>query len=953
MEANDFVAKLKANGTDEDVCDLSTVFVEYKAILSGLGAKDKAPFSLNVLCILCRNLDKVPTWRDRIDARLLLELSISCVRETRCSDKPERVKTLACIYHIHKHAVKVHSTIPPELILKLSFMPFEYDTKHLLHEYSKTYWSILTDRITYMEKLKPKINLMKLLPKLIEDTVKVIQIFDTVQLCVNILTFLIKKLHFLYNDLNAKELHSVFRQIFQSIQAKTDLGSFRKLKEKETMDLYQKFNDCFYVLAENASKFQFKGCSLTLVAETARSWFEHNPEVLNCIDTFYLNGFCKIIENTNEASTVESTLNQILAAFVSHENLYEKIMKVTYPFLNQIVRLLIDNAVTIADWSQVFNSKIQYSYLNVIMYLSTKKSDQFLKCDNCKVKSGLHDTLRLLFLIKHFPYTSIAQNMDVKPILPIYYKLVTIQHKVLHELRALGCANHEKCFRKLQTDNHNTAITLNKAHYYEYSIKLFNLYVELEIHHFKDTSDLKNISRALYNKSICELDFKLYEESLKDAYLSLLFSLPDGLKTEKHMSLVMDIKAKELKSKTNEDENKDEFQLFSVLEVCKKMLEEKKYGNLKPFVCHLKFSELLKHEFSMYAKLWPSIVPIAGVWKSLHSLLKNEHASWCKAENEEELLWTLYTVVLETPTVVRTIHSEYYTDIVTQLLDRFEKHPASTTDLQFVQSSLLFLKAEYDMTEASQKHGWKITEPNMDPDLIQASRTLPQEHTAMRRAVDAVDILTKAVKDITSIQRSTLVSHSLQLYQVWIQQFLHLGSITYGLQLAHLCCEVAAHASDSEAYIRSATILIYNAHSHCEDIATLISRCVPLCSAVDYGIVAIFLATTAMYYYRCGSTGIAARLLQAVQANTLRALQENPDVNLDLAVGRLLEAQVEVCGGTEGATLSAVTNTQRHYLAVSNTATKWTKRRLLSLTFKHLISHTSLRTATFCRLPLT
>ncbi|KAL0853152.1 hypothetical protein ABMA27_012912 [Loxostege sticticalis] len=947
MEANDFIAKIKANGTEKDLCDLSKVCDEYRVIVSGLGPKDRAPFSLNVLCIICRNLDKVPSWRERVDTKALLELSIECVRETRTADKPERVKTLACIYHIHKHAVKAYASVPPELILKLSFMPFEYDTKHLLHEYCKTYWSIITDRITYMEKLKPKINLIKLLPKLMQDVVKVVQMYDTVQLCMNILTFLVKKLHFLYNDVNAKELHSVFKEIFSCIQTKMDLDSFAKLTDREMMDLYQKFNDCFYVIAENASKFKFNGCILSLVVETARSIFQHNSSITNCLDTFYLKGFCVIFENTTNGSLIEKTLNQMLASFVDHEKLYGKIMRATYPFMNQLIRLVIENAVTCTNWAQIFDTKVQYSFLNMILNLSTKKSEQFLKCDNCKVKSGLHDSLRLLFLIKHFPSISIAQNMDINFILPIYYKLVTVQHRILHELRALGCVNHEKCFRKLQTDIHNTAITFNKACYYEHSIKLFNLYVQLEIQHFKDTSDLKNISRAFYNKSICELDFKLYEEALKDAYLSLVFALPDGLNTEKYMSLVMDIKAKELKSKGDEEGNKDEFQLLSVLEACKLAYEEKKYGNLRPFVLHLKFSELLNHEFSMYAKLWPSIVPIAGVWRSLHDLLKEKHISWITAENEADLRWTLYKIILETPTVVRTVHSEHYVAIVTELLNEFDENPANTTELKFVQASLLFLKAEYDLAEVGQKHGWKITEPSMDPDQIQATRTLPQEYAASKRAFEAMDILNDAVKDIKSVPPSKHLSHCLQMYQIWVQQFLHLSKSLHALQLAHICCDIASHVSDSEAFLRSATVLIVHCHTKSEAISTLISRCAPLCEKVDKTDAMIFLSTVAIYYKRCGSTGLALRLLRLVQAKILEAYKKDPDIDLDLAVGRLLEAQIELCQA-EGATLSAVSNTQRHYLAVSNTATKWSTRRLTALTLKTCITSCSARCVALC-----
>ena len=54
MEANDFIAKIKASGGVSDKYDIAESFEEYHDILLKLSSKDKASFSLNVLCILCR-----------------------------------------------------------------------------------------------------------------------------------------------------------------------------------------------------------------------------------------------------------------------------------------------------------------------------------------------------------------------------------------------------------------------------------------------------------------------------------------------------------------------------------------------------------------------------------------------------------------------------------------------------------------------------------------------------------------------------------------------------------------------------------------------------------------------------------------------------------------------------------------------------------------------------------
>jgi hypothetical protein len=380
-----------------------------------------------------------------------------------------------------------------------------------------------------------------------------------------------------YNETDYIELSKSFIVIFDSL-SKKNFDDFDKLTSKEAQSVYVKICDCFYVIAENASKNKFQN-SISYVLKTALLMLQNNGEIVGCLETFFVNGFCRILENGPK--DIEKILTSIAVSCSNLEG-NDKIMSLTYPYLNQLLRLFIEFSV---NDSNGFNVGIQQACLDFMLYLSSKKTEQQIKCENCKVKSGLHDTLRLLFLIKHTPIYCIANNIDLKTLLPTYYKLVTTQHKILYELKRLGCANHEKCFRKLQTDIHNTAISLNKANYYDYSLKLFNVYIELELRYFKDANELKNVSRALYNKSICELGSMLYNDAIQDAFLSLVFSLPDGVNSEKYMSLVMDIKAKSLK----QESANDELQMLSILEVCKKTLEDKKYGNLKPFFINLKF----------------------------------------------------------------------------------------------------------------------------------------------------------------------------------------------------------------------------------------------------------------------------------------------------------------------------------------------------------------------------
>ncbi|XP_063898904.1 uncharacterized protein LOC110381409 [Helicoverpa armigera] len=1134
MDANDFLAKIKANNNEKDWNDLAKVYKDYKLISSKLGTKDRGSLSLNVLCLLCRNLDKAPSWRDSIDAKELLTLTIDCIRETRGMNKAEQVKTLACIYNIHRYVVRKNAQIPPELILKLSFMAFEVESKNLLKEYYKTYWNIIADRLVYIEKLKGK-AIHKLLPKLTEDILKTLDIYDTVQFCTNILVFLVKKMHFMYSEQYSEQLNGFYLEIFEKLSKKPDLGSFKKLKDKELLDLYVKFSDCLYVIAENSSKNRFKDSCLTVVVRTGLSLLGHSPDIFHCLQTFYLNSFCDIF--VNKTTYTDTIFKNLAVSCEMTEKLgYKTTMVATYPFIGQFLRLFIEYSINNSIKTN-FVQQIQEQCLTFMLKLieQLKNCDQLLKCENCKVKSGLHDALRLSFLLKHFITNAVQNNSDLNVLLPLYNSIIHKQYETMSILNKLGCINYEKCYRKLQTDTHNTAILLNKNKKYEFSINLFEIYIKNELSNNQIEFERKNVARAFYNKSICELDYSKHENALLDAYLSLVFARE--LSSDKYMSLVMDIKAKALKldekNDDDDEEKNDDLQLLSVLDACRIAVEKNLYGDLKPFLNDVEFSVLLKHEFTMYCKLWPSIVPVAGVWQSLHSLMINGYEKWMAVENSDTVLWQLLEVVSLTPAAVRTIHSEYFKTIVDALLERLDNIPEPiSSDYRLAQTILLCLKTEYDIAEASTKYGWKVTETSIDPDITQAQRSLSQEHTALQRATQAVEICTELSAVVDTVTQKSLLLPLLHLSQVLVQLLLqcrrdahalqlaqccchiaaHVGdkvlhnsllqccysaaavpprctcaaagavllshrctcgaqvsvSVCYSaarlpatvllqcccsaaamhmrcswrsaavtslhmwgtskclcllqccttpcysaatvllqcrrdahalqlaqccchiaahvgtskclcllqccttpcysaatvllqcrrdahaLQLAQCCCHIAAHVGDKETYLRNAGVLLSHidrATPKLQDILAQAIQYYPTVVQDDSSLetAVVFICEAAIYYSKTGSVGVAAKLVQLAQTRILKAYEKTPDVNLDLAVGRLLEAQSILCNDTGITTLSAVNNIQRHYLSISNTSSKWLPRRLRSLAQKYHISVASSNAVSTCR----
>ncbi|XP_050676836.1 uncharacterized protein LOC126973535 [Leptidea sinapis] len=764
-DANDFVTRLKAQDCESDIYNLEKVFDEFQTFLSILPIKDKSSFSLNVLCTLCRNLEKVPTWKSRISNKDLLRLSIECVRQMRGADCDKQGKALACIYHVHKYIVK-QSSVQPELILKLSFMPFE--CQELLRQYNSTYWSILADRIAYIEVLKTlKMSIGKLLPRVNEHIIKLITIYEPVQFCTSLLPFLVKKLFYIYSDVAYVELNNTYRDIFNQISIYST--KIKILSEKDTKALYVKLSDCLHIITDNLSKNNFKDFNvLEDAVQVCMSLLGHLPDIHHCLLTFYLNSFCYIFKNYKDENCLENVLNNMEVSCETTKKMgYVTIMNTTYPFISQMLRICIENKrVNVTE-------SLQSVYLDLISYLMNKleTSNQLLKCDGCSVKSGLHDSIRLSFLSK----TVIEANPNTTN-LPKFYKTVETQYQILAQLKSLGCVNYDKYCQKIQSATHNTAVSFNKLQKHEYSIRLFNVYLKLE---FKGT-DYKNISRALYNKSICEADNKMYKEALFDAFLSLVYSR-DHL-ADKYMTLVLDIKAKALKI-----EDIKELQPVSVLDACEAMLQDDRYGDLKPYLTRVQFCGLLQHEYDMYAKHWPSLSPVCGVINSLANILDGKHP-WIRAESRDSVKAALYRSVVAVGGVVRSLHSD---PDLARLVRRVR--PAATGEGPVVQAALLLLHSELELHAAAEQFCWKPSTQTLEQEEPVVQRSVLQEYEVVGDALRAVRLLAASTH---LLRGSGAAGELLRLAEVSVLQLEQLGLLAPALQLATCCLTLADLAAD-------------------------------------------------------------------------------------------------------------------------------------------------------------
>ncbi|XP_052745796.1 uncharacterized protein LOC112045697 [Bicyclus anynana] len=950
MSTNEFVAKLKATGTEKQLCDLAKYLEEYRGLLKTINIKERGSLSLNILCILIRNLDTVPAWRTSISFKVLLELSVECVRHTRSLQQPLLVKSLGCVYRLHKHVVNEKSPIPPELVLKLSYMSFEYDDGSLLNEYYKTYAYIIIDRVTYIDKLKSKLKILKLLPKLIEDITKTIKIYDTVQFCTDMLTFIIKKISYVFNDWPA-EVNDSIGKIFECI-ACSDMKQFKNLSEKQAIDLFVKFNECLLTVTENSLRINCKNPILDSVTRVCVSILGHIPDMFHCFQTIFLNSFCCIFNDKTNPTLIDNLLKNILTSCEMTEKLgYKSTIYATYPFISQCLRLYIEYCVN-NEKSDHINEETQASCFNLVIFLmeKLKTTKQLSKCENCNIKTGLHDALRVALTVKHIVIMSLNKNIDSKTNLPLYLTIVEHQYVVLEELNKLKCPNQERCFRKLQIDINNLAVMLNKHKHYEHSIKLFDIYLKYELKYLKSDADFKNISRALYNKGICELDAKDYKKSLINAYLSLVFSLPDGLESEKYMSLVIDVKSKALQSVTEGSSDKiTDMQAMSILEACNLVYEDEDYGHFKMYLKNLNFCSLLKHEFSMYTKLWASAVPLAGVCTALLEMSARK-PTWIKAEPTESVLGALYEAVLEAPAAVRSVHCQRLRDVVWRLADILQRAELSVAE-QVVHGGVLLLKAEYELSEAADRFAWKMTDHTSNPFQEGARRTAQQEYDATRSALRGAELLARAVLEFEpGMLSSSVLQRVVQLVCVSVEHLLLLHWFAHAALLAIAGCQLAQRAGDKLSYMLCASTLVYHSERQprvdvtVTTAVTYAAECLTDGQHLDAAL--CLLCDVAMYYTRSGRLAVAGRLLQTVQRRLLTACENQRDDTLQLSAGRLLAAQAQLCGGAGLSALGAANCLQRHYLAALHTAgSSWSARRRTALHVKRCIAASGARGA--------
>lgn len=418
-----------------------------------------------------------------------------------------------------------------------------------------------------------KADVSKILPSLTSDLTKTIYLYNPMQFFQDILLILIKKLIYLFGDNHNAELNKTVNNIFVTLIKHNWTVSVKE----NYYNHYKIFNECLMVVGENSIRSGSACSVLELCIKYGFKIFMKKEDIIKCLNTFYLDIFIYIFKEKNDLFILEIKLNEALKLF----EIDNKYVVLSYSYFNHMLRVYIENAAEKFDenkWIENFPPNIQVLYLKIILLLANKmdKTEQLSKCDNCKYKSGLHDSLRLCFVTKVLISNSIKHEMDVSTLLPMIIEITKLQVCIINKLKENKCVNIEKYEFKSQTNIHNTAILLYKSKYFEFSLQLFEIYLRNE---FQENKDKKSVARGLYNKAICELDAKKYKQALVSAFLSLIFSFNGNNCNDKYMSLVIDIKSK---SQDNGDEEKSNYIVdCTILDACRLYNNTPIYGCLK------------------------------------------------------------------------------------------------------------------------------------------------------------------------------------------------------------------------------------------------------------------------------------------------------------------------------------------------------------------------------------
>lgn len=472
-----------------------------------------------------------------------------------------------------------------DLIFKLSYHFFQTDK--LISTYAKRYWNILSHRVTYISRKRSNIDILGLLPKIREDFLKIIEIYNIIPICNDILPVMIKILCYCYKGKYSMMLNNLFIDIFNKLNRRSDLDAVKASSDVDCHEIYLKLNDCILMVIENSLGLNFKDSAISHCVKFAIGLLKHKDDLTNCLRQYYLNYYTKIFP----ANVNSDSLKKVICTFTKicelSEKKFSKAMSLTYPYLGSIFRTHINYAIENYDKTkclEMFPLELASNYLEICQMLIKKMSTtkQIVECDNCEKETGYHDSLKLSFSLKSYINICCKYEIDISRIMPKFLEILEEEKSIIRNLKMLPCANIALYEKKYQVDINNMAISVFEMKSYDNAANLFDFYITNQLK--EPDFDQISLCRAAHNKSICEIDSKHSEKGVRSSMLSLLLA-EQSTRSDKYMSLIISAKFQALKS---EEPNATVVQM-TVLDFAREYIEMDSYKNIKHILGKIDF----------------------------------------------------------------------------------------------------------------------------------------------------------------------------------------------------------------------------------------------------------------------------------------------------------------------------------------------------------------------------
>lgn len=368
---------------------------------------------------------------------------------------------------------------------------------------------------------------------IVQYSIQIMEICDLVQFCKSNLSWLLRKLYIMFNEIAAEDLESGLEKIFDFLNTKSSFVSSKEYDDSSVLE------ETFKNLLHSYS------CTIQLISTIG---FISNKSMIK------LHKICIKIFNRDKTYTEYFKILESLQFLFSTPltkfppNYYEKVSKANSDFAKikknnsnrsfqefvLIFRKILN--FKLLEWTNVpkdvwkthMSLELQEALLRLLIILMDhlKYCDvQGVKCINCNFESGHHDALQIASFGKIFIANSACKEVSLSKLIQCTTEIFNKQINSILQLRDKDCPSWNNFYDNVEKGYHKDAILLYSLGKVESSLNIFNAYMSAFAKFFTRDNQITyhaTLSRVLYNMSVCQFDvLNIDEDSLKNCYLSM------------------------------------------------------------------------------------------------------------------------------------------------------------------------------------------------------------------------------------------------------------------------------------------------------------------------------------------------------------------------------------------------------------------------------------------------